>query len=517
MSRFRFIGISLLMLGSFVLAALTAQAMYPRGGKLTLIVVDADSGEQVPCRIHLKGQTGGALKVPKLPFWKDHFVFPGKITLELPRGNYTFEISRGPEFVTRSGYFTINDFADDEKIVDLKRAVNMTDESWWSGDLHVHRPLKDMELLMQAEDLHIAPDITWWNKKNEWEKLKIPEKTVLQFPGQRYCDQMAGEDERGGGALLFFRMKQPMQITRADREYPSSVTFLNQAKEDPQVWVDAEKPFWWDFPLWLASGKIDSIGVVNNHLWRTGVGNTEAWGKPRDKQAYPDPEGNNRWSQDIYYHVLNCGLRIPPSAGSASGVLPNPVGYNRMYVWVDKDAFSNDAWWKSFKEGRVVVTNGPLIRPLADGRLPGHVFKGPAGGELEIDVMMNLSLAASEKISYLEIINNGAVTNSIRFEDWAKTGHFPPLRCRESGWLLVRAVTDNATTYRLALSAPWYVEIGDSPTRISKKSAQFFLNWTNERAAQIKLEDPKQQAEVQSHWDAARKYWEVMVAKANAE
>lgn len=87
MSRFRFIGISLLMLGSFVLAALTAQAMYPRGGKLTLIVVDADSGEQVPCRIHLKGQTGGALKVPKLPFWKDHFVFPGKITLELPRGN----------------------------------------------------------------------------------------------------------------------------------------------------------------------------------------------------------------------------------------------------------------------------------------------------------------------------------------------------------------------------------------------------------------------------------------------
>ena len=28
----------------------------------------------------------------------------------------------------------------------------------------------------------------------------------------------------------------------------------------------------------------------------------------------------------IYYHLLNCGLRVPPSAGSASGVLPNPVG-----------------------------------------------------------------------------------------------------------------------------------------------------------------------------------------------
>ena len=36
------------------------------------------------------------------------------------------------------------------------------------------------------------------------------------------------------------------------------------------------------------------------------------------------------WTQDIYYALLNCGLRIPPSAGSASGVLPNPVGYNRV-------------------------------------------------------------------------------------------------------------------------------------------------------------------------------------------
>jgi hypothetical protein len=57
---------------------------------------------------------------------------------------------------------------------------------------------------------------------------------------------------------------------------------------------------------------------------------TEAWGKPRDSQRLPGPLGNGYWSQELYYHILNAGIRLPPSAGSASGVLPNPVGYNRV-------------------------------------------------------------------------------------------------------------------------------------------------------------------------------------------
>ena len=47
--------------------------------------------------------------------------------------------------------------------------------------------------------------------------------------------------------------------------------------------------------------------------------------------------GVGYWVQEIYYHLLNCGLRVAPSAGSASGVLPNPVGYNRVYVHLPED------------------------------------------------------------------------------------------------------------------------------------------------------------------------------------
>src|SRR5262249_56090126 len=91
---------------------------------------------------------------------------------------------------------------------------------------------------------------------------------------------------------------------------------------------DIEKPFWWDVALWLASGKMNSIGLANNHMCRDRMYESEAWGKPRLVERLPAPLGTGYWTQEIYYHVLNAGLRLPPSAGSASGVLPHPLRYN---------------------------------------------------------------------------------------------------------------------------------------------------------------------------------------------
>jgi hypothetical protein len=501
---------------ALLLAVLVGCASEARAaeGELTLSVVDRDSGRLIPCRMHLKNAAGVARKVPGLPFWRDHFVFPGKVTLKLSPGNYTFLIERGPEYARRTGYFRIQDHAQDEKVVDLARAVDMAADNWWSGELHIHRSLKDIELLMQAEDLHVAPVITWWNKKSQWTGGRFPPQTVTQFDGNRFYDLMGGEDERGGGALMYFNMDRPLEITAAEREHPSAMEFLLQARRRPEAWVDVEKPFWWDVPVWLASGLVDSVGLANNHMHRQGMLKTEAWGKPRDKNRYRDPWGNGQWSQDLYYRILECGLRIPPSAGSASGVMPNPIGYNRVYVWVDKSRFNYQTWWEGFKMGRVTVTNGPLIRPYANGRLPGSVFKAAAGEKLGIDIAMNLT--TRDPISYLEVIKNGQVVQSVRLADWSRTGHFPPLVFERSGWFLVRAITDVEETYRFASSGPWYVEIGDEPRRVSRESAQFFLDWVGERAAQIKLDNPDQRRGVLKHFEMAQGFWQDLVSKANA-
>ena len=213
----------------------------------------------------------------------------------------------------------------------------------------------------------------------------------------------------GGGALLFFGRMSPLQIKGAAREHPPSVSFLRRAKADQDTWVDAEKPFWLDFPIWLASSKLDSVGICQNHMQRGGMLDNEAWGKARDLDRYPPPHGNGLWTQDIYYHVLNCGMRIPPSAGSASGVLPNPVGYNRCYVRTGGPP-TVDRWWEGLRAGRVFVTNGPLLTVQASGQDPGHVF---ASDGPPVTIALRGEVVSREPISRLEVIRNGRIEHTL--------------------------------------------------------------------------------------------------------
>ena len=79
---------------------------------------------------------------------------------------------------------------------------------------------------------------------------------------------MGGEDEREGGALLYFHLTEPLPIQGAGREFPSPMRFLQMARPRPGSWIDIEKPFWWDVPVWVASGGVDSIGLVPIDTWR---------------------------------------------------------------------------------------------------------------------------------------------------------------------------------------------------------------------------------------------------------
>jgi hypothetical protein len=488
-------------------------------GTAQIAIVD-ENAKPLPCRIHLKDQAGrvpsGRQRAAGLPFFRDHFSCPGRAELELSAGAYTFEVERGPEYERHSGSFELAESAEKKIDVRLKRIADLAAQGWYSGDLHVHRPVEEIELLMRAEDLHVAPSITWWNNQNRWAGRELPQDPVMQFDGQRFCDVMAGEDEREGGALMYFGRRRPLAIAGAGREHPSPMQFVEQARREGDVWIDVEKPFWWDVPIWLASGQIDSIGLANNHMCRSGVYANEAWGRPRDEKRLPPPLGNGYWTQEIYYHVLNCGLRIPPSAGSASGVLPNPLGYDRVYVYVGKD-FAYQEWWEGLKAGRAFVTNGPLLICRANGELPGHVFTGESGKEIKIDI--EALLTTLDNVPAIEIVKNGRVERAVPPGRLKATGGLGSVTFRESGWFLVRAITDNKQTFRFASTAPFYVEIGAARRRISKGSAQFFLDWVNERAKRVEasLTDPQKLREVLAYHEKAGAFWQDMVAKANAE
>ncbi|NLF67666.1 MAG: hypothetical protein GX575_01285 [Candidatus Anammoximicrobium sp.] len=500
-----------LLAGGFASGRAAAQS----GGEFEIRVTDEDTGQLIPVRMHLRDSRGKPVRPPKLSFWHDHFILPGKAVLALRPGTYTFEMERGPEYRIRTGNFEIRRGDADSREVTLQRFADMKQEGWWSGDLHVHRPVGEIELLMQAEDLHVAPVITWWNAANAWAATAPPTTLLKRFDQNRFYHLMAGEDRRGGGALLYFNGKQPLPIADAEREYPSSCHYLRLVPEDPHVHVAAEKPFWWDLPVWIAHGKIDSVGLCHSHMQRDGMSDDEAWGNPRDRLLFPTPHGNGLWTQAIYYRLLDCGLRIPPSAGSGSGVAPNPVGYNRVYVCCGKE-LTYEAWWENLKAGQVVVTNGPLIRnPRLNGKLPGHVFQADAGQSLSLEATLNLSVR--DKVDYLEIVKDGKAVHQVRLQDWAKAGgQLPPVEFDRSGWILIRAVTGHPKTYRFASTGPWYVEIGNQ-RRISRKATQFFFDWVYERARRLELPVGEKRDAVIADHRAARDYWHRLLARANAD
>ena len=134
-------------------------------------------------------------------------------------------------------------------------------------------------------------------------------------------------------------------------------------------YVDAEKIVWRDVAALVALGHIDFAGIVHNHFNRHDVElETDRWGMiPKFRPEYDTVAGMPLWAMEVYYRFLNCGFRLPVSAGSASGVKASPLGYNRVYVKV-QGPFSYERWFAALKAGRSFATNGPMLFLTAGGQ-----------------------------------------------------------------------------------------------------------------------------------------------------
>jgi hypothetical protein len=456
----------------FVLATMSngvSAAAHP-DGELTIEVVDSATGKPIPARMHVSAgrQTPGPLvgkshpkravklSLPGTAEFGGHFYVDGSLKLPLKVGQYTFELEATPEYLNDTGGFEIERHADDSKRVEMKRFVDLAKEGWYGGDLDTNRNGKDLPLILRAEGLQVAPNI---------DSSKTPDDAPLDIDGH----------------------------------------------------LIARTPYAWNLPVWLAEGKLTAIELIHRHSLRDGVVDNENDGHPRDKSLFPGLRGNGRWSETVYYHVLNCGFRLPPVAGSGSGANDNPVGTNRIYVHCGSE-FSDEAWWHSLESGQVFVTNGPLLRPLVEGETPGYVFHTEGAHPATFEIGLNL--ATRVPVEYLQIIKDGSVDAEVRLADWKdKKGKLPPVSFDASGWFLIRAVTNNTQVYQFASTGPYYVQADGQP-RISKKSVQFFLDWIT--AAEDHLRSlPKLSADdlatQLAQQDAARKFFAELLIRANAE
>jgi hypothetical protein len=253
------------------------------------------------------------------------------------------------------------------------------------------------------------------------------------------------------------------------------------------------------------------VQIIHRFALANDVVDNEGWGRQRDRTFFPGKMGNGRWSETIYHHLLNCGIQLPPAAGSGSGANTNPVGTNRVYVQCGEE-FSAENWFAGLRAGKVMVTNGPLLRTSVSGEPPGHQFQLQPGESRDFQIALGLAFYEKAPVDYLEIVKNGRVEHEIRLSQLAQTkGQLPALHFDASGWFVVRAMTSTTGNYQFATTGPYYVQANNRP-RISRTSVQFFLDWLT-AAKQTFADQPAVLAEIA----AAQPFWNKLYSKANVD
>lgn len=480
------------------LTATTAKIQAARyDGELTLTVTDEQTGQPLACRIELRDARGRLVRTRAegaIPTDAGLY-FDGEVVLKLRRGNYQFLIEAGPEYRTRPGTFEIQRRAEDSKQVTVLRRIDMKSESWWAGDLDVREPLEHVPLLMRARGVDFVPVTMEWTERGRKKSQKVPTGFQAITDTAPSCGLWAEYDRSKTGGLL---------TLATDLRNPSDSTEV----DGPYIVGDATA---WLLPVWLAEGDLDVIMVIDRYSQGFGKNAKEFAGRLPDRKRFPGKLGYGRWCETIYHHLLNCGIQLPPVAGSGSGSTENAVGANRTYVYCGEQ-FSKQDWLGGLLAGEVFVTNGPLLRARVEGRPSGHTFLFSPSERRDFQIALNLAFYEAIQVEYLEIIKNGKAIHQVRLDELAKQkGRLPKVPFDDSGWFAVRAVTNNTEFYQYAHTGPYYVE-KDSKPYIAKESVQFFLEWLDAAEEEFAGDEP-----TLAKLEAARPFWTELLEKAGED
>ena len=130
-----------------------------------------------------------------------------------------------------------------------------------------------------------------------------------------------------------------------------------------------------------------------------------------------------------------------------------------------------------------------------------------------------MDLTSWDPVSNMEIVQNGKVVRRVACRKVRRQEQVIEIEVKESGWFLIRAISDDPNVFRFASTGPFYLEIGETKKRISRASSQFFLDWVDERIERVRrnVADESQRKEVlQAHKDA-RRWWRKRIEESNAK
>ena len=488
-------------------------------------IVDADTGHPLAARLYLQGADGkwhfpksaapdgSAVRYEKRSGFNTNATeFHTTLSAhpwvaELPPGDYTALVERGKEWLPLTNRFTVATQPVELKLR-LKRWVNMAERGWFSGDAHNHRAPAELATAMLAEDVNVAlPMIDWTtvdtvppalserNMKGNFgaQPVAVDATHVWHPRNTEYEIFRAAGKNHTLGALLVAGHKERFDVP----VFP--LGRIAERAHAQGALIDLEKHNWpWTVAI-VPVLKPDLIELANNHHWRIEFG-VRNWAVPAPKWMRLAERGLGNgsgvdtelaWTHygfETYYALLNCGFRLRPSAGTANGVHPVPLGFSRVYVHCD-GGFSYEKWMKGYAEGKSFVTTGPMVMATANGQQAGAEFKSKTPLEITFDIEAGfVATEPNQAMMIVQVIHNGSVVASKNagFVEgrgdtslkWVQVN----VPAKESGWFALRTV-DLCSGRFFAHTAPWWVEIEGKPLRPKREQADWFVQRTEEEIA----------------------------------
>ncbi|MDP6444750.1 MAG: CehA/McbA family metallohydrolase, partial [Pirellulaceae bacterium] len=413
----------------------------------------------------------------------------------------------------------------------LRRWIDMNKLGWYSGDTHVHLTSRDLRTFVQAEHLNVAFPLTGWVTKayvspeSSYAKqtgqvqrglIRVDSSHIIQPMNTEWEIFTVDGKRHTLGAIFAIGHKEPFKIGA-----PPVRPIAAEARRQGAL-LELDKHNWpWSMML-IPIADVDLFELSNNHIWRTRF-LFSTW-YPEYAAKYMGVEMNDEggftergWIEfgfQNYYTLLNCGMRLRPTAGTASGVHPVPVGFGRVYVEQPR-GFSYKTWMSQLNAGRSFVTTGPMLFVTANERPAGARLKSDGNA---VDVRLRGRAIGDAPFEKVEVVVNGRVVKSWKPEPRRnEQGAFGEkidvqLNLESSSWVAVRCFDRRAEERtRFAHSSPFHVEIAGRPLRPRKADTEYLMGRV---AAELKRHANVLPPEALGEYAAALEFYRQLHANA---
>ena len=448
-------------------------------------VVDDETGQIVPCRIHFRSPDG----VPYQPHGHHNQVnsnldtwhidvggdtrlgqvsyayIDGTAQGWLPRGEVIVDAARGYEYEPLRTKIEIAP-GQQELELRLKRWINMNKRGWYSGDSHVHfLSTQGSHFESQAEDLNVVNLL-----QSQWGSLFTNVEDYTGHPsvtreGNNIVYTSQENRQHFMGHMILWGLKQPVMPFCSDGPGEAEIGgpmettlshWADEAHAQGGFVINPHFPFPNGEPASLvATGRLDAIEMIQQQEFM-----------------------HNEW-----YRYLNCGYRLPLVGGTDKMSSDVPVGMYRTYVRIpDDEEFTYENWCKNVAKGRTVLSGGPIIHLTVDGHEVGDTLELSSPGTVEVSAWAESVVPMSK----LEIVQEGKVVASSEVDKpTRKLSINETIKIEGNSWLAARAGGPGYYSgYRyydvwergiFSHTSPIYVSIGGPWSMFDVATAKYML------------------------------------------